>query len=72
METKDSIILRHKETGLYFSRMADHTKQLWSAWRFPDQQYLEVWFENHSYAPDPDEYEPVSVKLTIEVNEDVQ
>lgn len=71
MEKRSNIVLRHKETGLYFDRMADHTTKLWSAWRFPDEQYLEVWFQTHSYAPaHPSEYEPVEIELTIAIKED--
>jgi len=72
METKNNLVLRHKKTGNYFSYMADHTNKLFQAWRFIDEHYLNIWFQTHSYAPDPDEYEIIPVKLTIEVNNDVQ
>jgi hypothetical protein len=70
MEKRSNIVLRHKTTGLYFGRMGDRTNKLWLAWRFPDPQYLEVWLDTHSYAPDsPDDYEPVEIMMTIEIKE---
>lgn len=70
MERKTRFVLRHRTTGLYYGRMADHTKSLWSAWRFLDEQYIEVWLQTHSYAPaHPEEYEAVPVEMTIEVEE---
>lgn len=68
MDTRSAIVLRHKPTGLYFSKMADHTKSLWGAWRFRDEQELETFFKVHSYAPDhPEQYESVAIRLSIEL-----
>jgi len=69
MESKTKLVLRHKSTGLYFSYMADHTKELFHSWRFIDEHYLNLWFQTHSYAPDPNEYEVLQVRLTIELTE---
>jgi hypothetical protein len=50
--------------------MAEHSKNLWTAWRFPDYDYLQIWFDTHSYAPEfPEDYEPVEVEMTIQVKE---
>lgn len=69
MEKRSNIVLRHRETGLYFDRLAEHSSKLWMAWRFPDLEYLAIWFDNHGYAPEPSEYEPVEVEMTITIKE---
>lgn len=70
MEKRSHIILRHKESGLFYSYMADHTTKLWSAWRFDDAEYLAIWLENHSYAPEnPGDYEQLEVVSTISIKE---
>jgi hypothetical protein len=69
MEKRSNLVLRHKQSGLFFDRMADHSSKLWMAWRFPDAEYLQVWFETHGYAPDPNEYEPIEIELTIAIKE---
>jgi hypothetical protein len=70
MEKRSAIVLKHKHTGLYYDKMAEHSKNLWTAWRFPDYDYLEIWLETHSYAPEhPGEYEPVEIELTIAIKE---
>lgn len=67
MEKRSNIVLRHKKTGLYFDRLAEHSSKLWMAWRFPDQDYLAIWLETHGYAPNPDEYEPIEIVMTISI-----
>ncbi|WP_308636145.1 hypothetical protein [Paenibacillus silvisoli] len=70
MEKRTCIVLRHKATGLYFDRMADHSSKLWGAWRFPDAEYLQIWLDTHSYAPEqPGDYEPVEVEMVIKIKE---
>lgn len=70
MEERMGFVLRHKETGLYYDRMAEHTTKLWSAWRFIDEQQLQTWMQVAMYAPaHPDEYEPIKVKLTIDLED---
>lgn len=71
MEKRSNIVLRDKKSGLYFGRMGDRTTKLWLAWRFPDAQYLEVWLDAHSYAPDnPDDFEPIEIEMTIKIVEE--
>lgn len=71
MEKRSNIVLRHKQSGLFFDRMAEHSSKLWTAWRFPDQAYLAIWLETHSYAPEqPDEYEPIEIEMTIKICSD--
>lgn len=67
MEKRSNIVLRHKATGLYFDRVAEHTSKLWTAWRFPDADYLAIWLETHSYAPEISEYEPIEIEMTISI-----
>lgn len=70
MEKRSCIVLRHKATGLYFDRMADHSSKLWSAWRFPDADYLSIWLDTHSYAPEfPEDYEALEVEMNISIKE---
>lgn len=70
MEKRSNIVLRHKQSGLFFDRMAEHSGKLWTAWRFPDAEYLAVWLETHSYAPNADEYEAIEVEMTITIKEE--
>jgi len=70
METRDAIVLRHKPTGLYYSRELNNTKSLFKAWRFYDQEQLDVWLSVSIYIPShPEEYEAIPVVITIERSE---
>lgn len=72
MEKRDSLILRHKKTGLFLDRMNNLSKELWQARRFVNEEQLDVFINVSIYSPEnPEDYEPVKVKLTIqEVEED--
>lgn len=70
MESKSNFVLRHKETGSYYGYDLERTKNLFKAWRFFDEQQLNVWLDNSIYTPEfRDEYEAVPVELTIAVKE---
>lgn len=66
MESSSRVVLKHKETGLYFSRMADHTKSLKQAMRWLDEEQCEVWLHTSHYAPDRELYEIVPIKIHYE------
>lgn len=72
MEKRSGIVLRHKKTGLYFNKHAEHGKELWQAWRFPDLGYLQIWFDAHSYAPNQGDYEPIEIEQTIATKEEAK
>jgi len=74
MESWTGYVLKHKQTGLYWSKMADHTTKLRQAKRFYDADEANVYMEVSHYKPDrPDEYELQEVELTMKEREkDVQ
>lgn len=67
MESKIRYVLKHKETGMYYSQKAERTRKLWEAWRFYDEDQAQVWVKTSHYRPEhPEEYELIAVKQTIE------
>lgn len=66
METKTRYVLKH-ESGQYYSQKAEHTRKLWEAWRFFDEDQAQVWIYNSNYAPKhPEKYKLIAVRMTIE------
>lgn len=67
MESKNRLVLKHKKTGLYYGNNAALTKELWSAWRFYDMEYIIAWLSVANFAPkDPENYDIIQVEVTIE------
>ncbi|WNQ11246.1 hypothetical protein MJA45_27210 [Paenibacillus aurantius] len=67
METRQGWVLKHKETGWYWSRMAVPSRRLFEAMRFQDEEQAAVWLEASIYAPpEPEAFELVPVRMTIE------
>jgi hypothetical protein len=67
MESKIRYVLKHRETGLYYSRIAQVTGKLFDAWRFYSEDEAKVWMEVSHYKPDhPEEYSLIAVRQMIE------
>lgn len=70
MESWHGYVLKHKHTGLYWSKMADHTTKLRQAKRFYDADEANIYMEVSNYRPDrPDEYELKEIELTMKERE---
>jgi hypothetical protein len=71
METRHQIVLKHIETGMYWGKMAEPTKSLFSAMRFIDTDQCQVWLETTIYKPKPVEmYRMQPIKNMIEEEEE--
>lgn len=73
MESKRRLVLKQKDTGLYWSHDADRTPKLLNAKTFYDIEYLMTWMDVAHFKPkDIETYEPVMVEISVkEVEEDV-
>lgn len=74
LESKKRIVLKQKDTGLYWSNDADRTPKLMQAKTFHDIEYLLMWMDVAHFKPkDLETYEPVDVEITIrELDENEQ
>lgn len=63
MDTVNRFVLKHKEKKLYFSRFADLTSKLGNAWRFLDEEQVEIFLQVHSYAPEREYFDIVPIEL---------